>query len=341
MEPVTGLLLVVVGGFLQGTFVLPMTLTRKWQWEHTWAAFSLLGMWVLNWIITLILIPNVLSIYQAVSINSLVTLALFGCGWGVGAILFGLGMDKLGMALGYPIIMGLIASLGALIPLLRYTNNLLQPQGLFVLLGTAVVVYGIVLCSKAAAAKDSSAPASDVSKSSLRAGLIIAVLAGIFSCLPNVGMNFSGEVLAAARDLDVAPAMINNTVWALFFTMGGVVNVGYCACLVLARKNLKLYAQPESGRNLGLSVAMSAMWIGSFYVYGAAASRLGDWGGIIGWPVFIALSIVVGNLWGLWRGEWKGAPPHARKKLAVGLAVLLGAVAITTLSEFLAELAHG
>jgi L-rhamnose-H+ transport protein len=117
--------------------------------------------------------------------------------------------------------------------------------------------------------------------------------------------------------------------------------VGYCACLVLARKNLKLYAQPESGRNLGLSVAMSAMWIGSFYVYGAAASRLGDWGGIIGWPVFIALSIVVGNLWGLWRGEWKGAPPHARKKLAVGLAVLLGAVAITTLSEFLAELAHG
>ena len=36
------MLLVVFAG-VQGTFILPMTLTRRWAWEHNWLA-SLLGM---------------------------------------------------------------------------------------------------------------------------------------------------------------------------------------------------------------------------------------------------------------------------------------------------------
>ena len=64
----------------------------------------------------------------------------------------------------------------------------------------------------------------------------------------------------------------------------------------------------ETSRNLALSAGMALMWIGSFYLYGAGAARLGRWGVVVGWPLFISLSIVMGNLWGLWRGEWKGAP---------------------------------
>ena len=112
--------LVLIAGIFQGTFVLPMTLTKKWEWEHTWATFSLLGMLVFNWILTLIFIPDIFAIYSSIPSRDIYMLILFGAGWGIGAILFGLGMDKLGMALGYPIIMGLIASLGALIPLMIF-----------------------------------------------------------------------------------------------------------------------------------------------------------------------------------------------------------------------------
>ena len=52
------------------------------------------------------------------------------------------------MALGYPIIMGLIASLGALIPLLVFfPQTLFTTKGLVLLAGTALVIFGIVLCS--------------------------------------------------------------------------------------------------------------------------------------------------------------------------------------------------
>jgi L-rhamnose-H+ transport protein len=78
---------------------------------------------------------------------------------------------------------------------------------------------------------------------------------------------------------------------------------------------------------------MALMWIGSFYLYGAGAAKLGRWGVIAGWPLFISLSIVTGNLWGLWRGEWNGAPAAARRLLNQGLLVLIVAVITVALSN--------
>jgi drug/metabolite transporter (DMT)-like permease len=63
------------------------------------------------------------------------------------------------------------------------------------------------------------------------------------------------------------------------------------------------------------------------------AVRMGRWGGILGWPLFISLAIMVGNLWGLRRGEWKGAPPAARQRLNWGLLLLLLAVICFGLSS--------
>ena len=73
---------------------------------------------------------------------------------------------------------------------------------------------------------------------------------------------------------------------------------------------------------------LALLWIGSFYLYGMGAARLGRWGGIIGWPLFISLAILVGNLWGLGRGEWAAAPETARRQLKLGLGVLLGAMVL-------------
>jgi hypothetical protein len=65
----------------------------------------------------------------------------------------------------------------------------------------------------------------------------------------------------------------------------------------------------------------------------ALTALLGDWGGIVGWPFFICLAIGVGNLAGLWRGEWSGAPRTARVKLNLGLALLVLAGLVIALSS--------
>src|SRR5687767_6335772 len=108
MELLIGLTFVLVAGLLQGSFVLPMTLTREWKWEHTWATFALLGMLVFNWVIGASVLPNLPEAIRATPPGDIQALLFFGACWGAGAILFGLGMEKLGMAVGYPVIMGLI-----------------------------------------------------------------------------------------------------------------------------------------------------------------------------------------------------------------------------------------
>jgi L-rhamnose-H+ transport protein len=336
MHLLAGFLLVLAAGLLQGTFILPMNLVRRWSWEHTWATFSLLGMFAFNWIIILLLVPNILTVYAASPGRELALLALFGMGWGVGAVLFGLGMEKLGMALGYPIIMGLIASLGALIPLLVFfPQTLLTRRGLLLLGGTALVVMGIVLSSiggsrrAASGTKSSGTPAR-----AFTIGLTIAVLAGVLSCLPNVGMAFGNGIIGAAERAGISASSAGNTVWALLFTLGFVVNLAYCLYLMVVRRTFSQYWNRETPRNLGLSAMMALLWIGSFYLYGAGAARLGRWGVVAGWPLFITLSIAVGYLWGLWRGEWREAPSSARRLLNQGLLVLIVAVIVVGLSNF-------
>src|ERR1700730_9718969 len=335
MPLLTGFLLVLLAALLQGTFVLPMTFVKQWSWEHTWAKFSLLGMFVFNWIIALLFAPHIFALYGASPPRDLAILALFGLGWGVGAVLFGMGMDRLGMALGYPIIMGLIASLGALIPLLVFfPQALLTAKGLVLLAGTALVIFGIVLCSIGGSRRVFSSGQSTSSRSNtFNVGLAIAILAGILSCLPNVGVAFGGNVTRTAEMLGVSQASSGNTVWALLFTLGSVVNLAYCVYLMVSKKTLGQYWNRETSRNLGWSALMALMWIGSFYLYGAGAGKLGWWGVVVGWPLFISLSIIVGNLWGLWRGEWRGAPASARRLLNLGLLVLIGAVIAVALSN--------
>jgi L-rhamnose-H+ transport protein len=335
MPLLTGFLLVLLAGLLQGSFVLPMTLVKRWSWELTWATFSLLGMLVFNWIITLLFVPNIFAVYAASPGRDLAILALFGLGWGVGAVLFGLGMDRLGMALGYPIIMGLIASLGALIPLLVFfPQTLLTARGAVLLAGTALVIFGIGLCSIGGSRRAPSEGKSTAARSNaFKIGLAIAILAGILSCLPNVGVAFGGGAVSAAESLGVSRTASGNTVWALLFTFGFVANVTYCLYLMITRKTLAQYWNQEAPRDLGLSALMALMWIGSFYLYGAGAAKLGRWGLVVGWPLFISLSIIVGNLWGLWRDEWRGAPPAARRLLNQGLLILIVAVITVALSN--------
>ncbi len=321
--------MVAVAGIFQGTFILPMTLTREWKWANTWAGFSLLGMLVFNWTIGRAVIPHLLAALRATPPHDLEVLLLCGAGWGIGAILFGLSMERLGMAVGYPVIMGLILSLGALIPLVQTgAAQFLAAPGFLLIAGTVVAVLGIARCSRAAARRVQAA--APEKSSSFRVDLTLACCAGILSCLPNIGLNNAAELTAAAVRGGASPAMAPNAAWVVQFTAGFAVNFGYCLLLIFSGGHAKLFGR-QFPRNTALVAAMAALWIASFYLYGMGASRMGRLGTILGWPLFISLSIVVGNLWGLWRGEWATALQAARARLNQGLVIILAAVGLFAL----------
>jgi L-rhamnose-H+ transport protein len=328
-----GLAVVLFAGILQGTFILPMNHTRDWKWEHNWFLFSLLGMFVLNAIIGFATIPVLFSIYAATPQSTLLILSALGLGWGIGAILFGLGMERLGMSLGYPIIMGLIAVLGGLIPFaLFHPHDLLTRRGCIYLLGTILAIIGIIVCSSAAArrARESSTSVP-IAPTNLLSGVIIAISAGILSSLPNLGISLSATLTKAGATLGVSTARAGNAVWVLFFSMGFLANGAYCLWQMQRKAQLAALLRHATPRNIALILSMAAMWIGSFYIYGIGTSLLGSTGAILAWPLFICTSILIGNFWGLRAGEWTSSTPAARRTLRAGLAILLLSVIVVAL----------
>jgi L-rhamnose-H+ transport protein len=100
---------------------------------------------------------------------------------------------------------------------------------------------------------------------------------------------------------------------------------------MMRNHNVSALFAREHAVNWGWGLAMGAMWIGSFYLYGIGTSHIGPAGGTIGWPILIAGSIGIGVLCGLGNGEWRGAPANAKTLLWWGLALIVLAVIIIPL----------
>src|SRR2546423_15529794 len=136
-----GLAAVVFAGVLQGLFAVPMKYARRWNYEHIWLIYSLAGMVVLPWMLTIATVPHLGEVYSLTPMPVLVRIASFGLCWGIGSALAGLGMNLLGIGLGMAIILGLSASLGSLIPLLILTpQQLYTHQGRLYLVGTVTML---------------------------------------------------------------------------------------------------------------------------------------------------------------------------------------------------------
>ncbi len=108
---------VLIAGLLNGSFVVPMKRMKGWHWESTWLVFSTVGLLIVPWLTAFLTVPHLGALVISSPAAELAKVLLFGLGWGIGNILFGLGVTQLGLALGYGIILGIIATVGSVLPL--------------------------------------------------------------------------------------------------------------------------------------------------------------------------------------------------------------------------------
>ena len=113
-----GIFLSLLGGVLNGSFYAPAKRMPLWRWENTWLIYSLSATLVIPWAFAFGAIPHLLRVYHETSWGVLLMIAIFGLGWGVGSVFFGLGVDMVGLALAYGVILGIIAIVGAGVPVL-------------------------------------------------------------------------------------------------------------------------------------------------------------------------------------------------------------------------------
>lgn len=323
-----GYLLVLAAGLLQGSFMVPMKYTRRWAWENTWLVFSTTAYLFWPWLIVYLSLPQVLATFSATSNRSLWLIAIFGLGWGLGALTFGLGVDRLGVALGFTVIIGVAASAGALIPLVVLSpEKLVQRQGVLTMLALLLVLAGIALCSGAGNLRVSpTVVKADRPPSSFAAGLAICIASGLLSSSANLGFSFGSEVIQRAIEHGAKEALAGNSVWALMTVPLFVCNAGYSLRLLRKQGTAKLFWQTHTRSHWFLGALMGLLWIAGFVCYAPGARRLGSLGTSVGWAIMMSSMVITANLWGLWTGEWKGASRKAYVLLMSGVVILIGAI---------------
>jgi L-rhamnose-H+ transport protein len=326
-----GVVLSLMAGILNGSFASPTKYVKQWKWENIWPIWALVAWVLVPWIAAYATVPNPLGFYHDVAFRDLLLLCGFGVGFGLSQIFFGLGLAAVGLALGFAVMIGLNTVVGSLVPLLiLQPKTLLTQKGLVVIAGIAVILIGIIFCAVAGGKKEKESRAAAATqagdptkRTSFKMGLVICFFGGVFSPLVNFGLAFGTPLLKHAAEWGVSPTNRPNVLWPPLTMAAFVPYLAYCVHLWRKNRTFHLFAQPGTGINWLLGAAMGSLWMTSVIIYGAATSRMGGMGPVLGWALFMSVIIIASNVWGFMTGEWKGAGRRALTLMLVGISVLI------------------
>jgi L-rhamnose-H+ transport protein len=182
------------------------------------------------------------------------------------------------------------------------------------------MVVGVIVCATAGRSE-----ADQRSTTRFRKGLVVAILGGIGSPLLNIGIQFGISLLDSAPRLAVNAGLMHWVAWALFLSAAAIMQTGYCFYRVLTKGEQAAFTASGAGGEFGRVAIMAVAWSVSIFLYATAVAGLGLHGPSIGWPVFMALIVLMSNVWGVILGEWRNRPRAGFHKMLSGSALLIGA----------------
>lgn len=321
-----GMVFLILAGMMNASFTLPMKFTRRWSWENTWLAWTVFALLILPPIVTVCTVPHLGHVYAATEGGILLDVLLFGAGWGVAQVLFGLAVDVIGIALTFSLVMGISAAMGTLVPLVRlHPERIHTAAGHEVLGGVGLVIAGVVLCAIAGRKREKALAIETEGQKNAALGLTMAILCGFGAAFVNFGLAFGSPLIAMARQHGAGELNATNAVWMPLMFAGAVPNLLYCFWLLRRNRTAQKFGQGGAGHWV-LAFVMAAFWFGSTLLYGAATAKLGVWGPILGWPVFMSLIIIMATLLGIMTGEWKNSGRLPLRIQWGGVALLVAAV---------------
>lgn len=326
-----GFLLLVLAGVANSNFATPMKYTRRWSWENTWLAWTIFALLMLPPVVTLCTVPQIGDVYREAGLGIFCVVAIFGAGWGVAQVFFGLAVDAIGIALTFSIVMGISAALGSLVPMFRlHPEKLNTSAGHQLLFGVAIMLAGVAVCAAAGRMRERALKlVAGEGGGRYGIGLLLAVLCGLGASLINFGLAFGSVIIQLAQQHGATPLNAVNAVWLPVMMAGAIPNLAYCFYLLRRNRSGDKFSRGGLSHWL-LALLMAIFWFGSALLYGVATVKLGALGPILGWPLYMSLIVISASLVGIATGEWRKSGGRPLAIQFTGVALLIVAVFILT-----------
>ncbi|MCK4871006.1 MAG: hypothetical protein KAS93_07850 [Gammaproteobacteria bacterium] len=336
----TAFLLIFIAGTVNGSFALPTKYVFRWNFENIWLQYALWAFVILPWVIALILVPQIFTIYREAPVHILLIILIGGLAFGVGQVCFALAMRMIGIGLGFVINLGLGIMLGFLLPLVfQHPDQILQPFGLITLFGTILAVFGLLFSNMAGSLHDRQrkglvAPTEKHDKT-YAIGVMLAIIAGVSSSGQNFAFSLTGQLQQFALHLGANPVGAANIMWPGFLLCSFIPYATYMLYLTVKNKSFHNYAAKSTGKYYLFAFIMGLFWYGSLIAYSKATHIIGVLGPLVGWPLFMVLIILTSNFWGWRHHEWAGCSKRVKYTLWVGLLFLIASVIVLGYSSVL------
>ncbi len=319
-----GLALTIVAGVMSGNCMLPAKFVRSWKWENVWLVFSIVSLVLLPWGMAMLLVNHLAKVYATLRPSQFAAPLVFGAGWGIAQVLFGISVARLGLGVAYSIIVGLGAVLGTLIPLFFEQRKAAGPSALSCLLGgVLIMVIGIAFTAWGGHLREKNTKANGplVPRRGYLGSVLLAVLCGFLAPMLNYAFAFGQDIARHAVAAGNSPLRGAYAVWPIALAGGFVPNLAYAVFLLARNGSLSSFRAPIP--DIYLSGAMGALWMGAFALYGMSSVFLGALGTSVGWGLFQIFMITTAIGSGVVSGEWKGSSHRAQAYLGFGLAALI------------------
>ncbi|MDE3213773.1 MAG: L-rhamnose/proton symporter RhaT [Bacteroidota bacterium] len=349
MQIIRGIFFHFLGGAASGSFYVPYNKVKGWHWESFWIVGGLFSWLFIPPLAAWLTVPHFTTIIAQSSLSTFGWTYFWGVLWGIGGLMYGLGMRYLGMSLGNSVLLGFTSAFGSLAPAIYYNFHPMKGKtsfsdllghswGQIVLVGVVICLVGIFICGKAGVAKERELPMEKKQESvrefNLVRGLVVCIVAGILSACFNFGIEAGSPMAEVANNIWKAahPPVTgnflyrNNVIYVVLLWGGLTTNLIWTLFLNFRNRSFGDYTNKKTPLTLNyLFCAMAGtLWFLQFFFYGMGESKLGN--GASSWILHMSFIILVANLWGFWLKEWKGVSRKTLVTILVGILTLIVSV---------------
>lgn len=331
MTTILGLLFIFIGAFSSGSFAVPFGGIKGWKWENYWLSTGLFSFIVLPVIVCLLLVNNFGTLLATVPSVDFWAIFIMGAVYGIGSLTFGLSMRYLGLSLGYALSLGLMAAIGTLVPPAldgRFGMLIDTFNGNMVLVGILITLVGIAGIAIAGYQKDrfnATKEKDENSEFDFKKGVIAALLTGVLASAMSLGIEKGNGVSKLAVETGTNPLFSGNPTMFIMLLGTFLTTLVWCTYLMIKNNTLvelKKHSFSVTLKNLSLTALAGLLWYLQFIFFGMGKSQMGNYT-FAAWGILMAFTIVIGMLWGLIKGEWKGIPSKPRVIMFISLVIII------------------
>jgi len=335
-----GVAVVMLSGLIMGTSPWPLKLMRHFRYEHFGFISMLVALIVLPWAITLLYCPEPFAALAMVDTIVLLKANLLAFCWGIAQVLAMLCFVRIGVSLTYGILCSVGAGVGVIVPMIIKASGVFQDgpdlfslPGFVILVGTIIMVCGVVFASMAGAGREksrnqSAGEAQGAKRSGKFAvGLFMVIVAGVLSVGWGCAFTyFQAPIIEAMKEHGAARFPASIAVWAVALLGAALPNVLYPIVLMTRNKSWRtLAAHPGE---IALSVGYGVLFFVPSALLGEGMLRLGPLGASVGWGLVQGALILGGQALGFLSGEWRGVVGKPRQQIYIAIALLIVAMSI-------------